>query len=264
MSRTASRYSVSFARSAAPMRRPRRSPFRSPSRAGCDPSGCGRAARSDRCCRRRRRAARTRPAGCAPSAAASSASSTKWCSNRRSCSPTSQEPAKSRPSSDKLERGELRVLAHLLGEHLVHRDAGVDVGVLGVLGRHVGQEPRRGARMNADVRPGQTGRRLAVQAAEHQQAILERRERREDRRELERPLRRGRPVLHHHAVRARTRRPAARTGAAAALHRGERRHHAVEQRQRHVAPRPRSTVRRGMAFFVTIMTPPSSSETARC
>jgi hypothetical protein len=43
----------------------------------------------------------------------------------------------------------------------------------------------------------------------------------------------------------------------------QRRNHRVQQRQATVAPKPRRIVRRAIAFFVTIMSLSSSSETVR-
>ena len=96
-----------------------------------------------------------------------------------------------------LERGELRLLPNCSRGDLVHRDARIDVGAGGLARVHA-REPRRApARVLADAFAGNGLARLVVEVREHQQAVLERRERLHDRRELEpRAFRRGRPGRH--------------------------------------------------------------------
>ena len=128
-----------------------------------------------------------------------------------------------------LERRQLRLLARLLREDLIHRDAGVEPG-LARRRRDVGQEPRAGFRVRA-ARP--SGRRNALQAAQHEHLLAKRRQRAQRRRELVgRAFGQRQVVLHDHAVgHVHDAEPVDRSGGRL-LQRRERGHHAVEQRQR--------------------------------
>ena len=118
----------------------------------------------------------------------------------------------------------------LARDHLVDRDAGVDVLPFGALRVRRAQVDGRRARVVARAFLGaqRPGHRV-IRIADHREAILERRERREDARQLpvlafagRLPVRRARAVRHvQEAV------------AAHALRHGRHRgHHRVEQRQR--------------------------------
>ena len=80
-----------------------------------------------------------------------------------------------------LERRQLRLLARLLREDLIHRDAGVEPG-FARRRRHVGEEARAGFRVRA---AGPPRRRHAVEPAQHEQLLAKRRQRAQRRRELE-------------------------------------------------------------------------------
>ena len=131
-----------------------------------------------------------------------------------------------------LQRGELRLVAERLRDQLIDRDAGLDLGGVGALRRDVGEEARRGAGMHAGAGGGRR-RRVVGEPREHGDAIAERLERLHRRREREAgTLLRGRPLLHHHAVRHVDHAEAERRLCRRLRRRGERRHHAVQQRQR--------------------------------
>ena len=132
-----------------------------------------------------------------------------------------------------LERRQLRVLAERLRGDLVHRHAGADVGAFGLLRVHAGEERRRGAHVIAGALAVGRKRRLVRQAGDDEQPVAERRERLEDRRQLEaRAVGRRRPLLHLDAVRHVDDRQPARRRRTRPRAASERRHHAVEQRQR--------------------------------
>ncbi len=143
-----------------------------------------------------------------------------------------------------LERRQLRLLAGLVGENLIHRDADVEPG-LARRRRHVGEEPRARLRMRA---ARTLARRQAVEAADDEDILAVRRERAERRRQLVVRADGGRQiVLHDHPVRHVEHAEAVDRLARRFLQRRQRRHHAVEQRQRqhrahsaqHRAPRYR-------------------------
>ena len=109
---------------------------------------------------------------------------------------------------------------------LVHRHAGAELGALRALRRHAGQEARGSGLVNVV-------RALVAESRHDQQAVPEPLQRLQYRGDLEPGARRrGDPLVHHDAVRHvddaeppdRLRRGPAE--------RGQRRHHAVEQRQR--------------------------------
>ena len=137
-----------------------------------------------------------------------------------------------------LQRSQRRVSSQLPGRNLVHRDR------LRVPGArmHVGQEPRRGAGVGTAPAPG--GWRT-VEPRQHQELVAKRRQRLQDRRQLEPgAVGGGRPVLHDHTVgnvdRAEPHNRRSRRGA----ERAQRRHHAVQQRQGDAgaqSPKHRST-----------------------
>ncbi len=128
-----------------------------------------------------------------------------------------------------LQRPELRERAHLPGQDLVHRDAGVEPGLAGRR-RDVGQEPRARFRMCA---AGASRRRHAGEIAQDQQVVFERLQWRQCRRQLEaRAFGGRRPLFHHHAVRD-VHHPESRDRfRSGVLERRQRRHHRVQQRQR--------------------------------
>ena len=128
---------------------------------------------------------------------------------------------------------------------------------------HAVQPDRGGARVLPVSVPEGLG--LPVREARQDDGLIAvRRERAQRRGELQRALPLRRPRLHHRPVREideaepldrlRRRRCARR----------ERRHHGVEQRQRHRRAHPRRNVRRGSESFLIIMMAFSSSGTARC
>ena len=125
-----------------------------------------------------------------------------------------------------LERRELGVLLEAARDELVDRHARLQVR-LGPRRRHAGQEPGGGA----GVHPGVAGH--GVQAGQHVHLILERLDGLQDAGGREPfPFGGRREVLHRHAVRHVDDAEAPdRTGRRIADG-GERRHHAVEQRQR--------------------------------
>ena len=125
-----------------------------------------------------------------------------------------------------LQRRELRVPAGFSCHQLIHRHAGPELGALRALRRHAGQEARG---------PGLVDvvRALVAESRHDQQAVPEPLQRLQDRGDLEPRTRRGgNPLIHHDAVRHvddaeppdRLRRGPAKGG--------QRRHHAVEERQR--------------------------------
>ena len=125
-----------------------------------------------------------------------------------------------------LERRELGVPARLPRHELVHRDPGPELRALGAPGGHAGQEAR-GPGLVDVVGP------LVAEPRHHEQAVAEPRQRLENRRDLEAgAVGRRRPLLHDDAVRhVDDAEPPHRCGRGPA-HRGQGRHHAVEQRQR--------------------------------
>ena len=144
-----------------------------------------------------------------------------------------------------LERWQLRLLACLVGENLIHRDADVEPG-LARRRRHVGEESRAGLRMRA---ARALARRQAVEPAHDEHLLAVRRQRAEGRRQLViRADGRRQIVLHDHAVRHVEHAESVDRLARRFLQRRQRRHHAVEQRQRqhrahaaqHRAPRYRA------------------------
>ena len=102
--------------------------------------------------------------------------------------------------------------------------------------RDVGQKPRAGFRVRA-ARP--SGSRNALQAAQHEHVLAERRQRAQRRRELVgRAFGQRQVVLHDHAV-GHASTPNRLIGLGRRLlQRGERGHHAVEQRQRQHRAQP--------------------------
>ena len=127
-----------------------------------------------------------------------------------------------------LERCQLRVLACLLREDLVHRNAGVEQR-FARRRRHVGQEPCRRFGM-CSARPA--GHRHAVEIAEHEQLVSKWRQRRHRRHELEGgALGGGQPVLHDHAVGHVHRAETIDRLGRGLHHGGQSRDHSVEQRQ---------------------------------
>ena len=132
-----------------------------------------------------------------------------------------------------LERRELRVPAEVGRRNLVDGDPRLEVGALGRLHVDAGQERAADASMAARRLARAPNPRLVVEAAQHQHAITVRRERGQDRAEREVGSDGGgRPVLHHGAV-PRVEDAQAPDGAGRRVaDGGERRHHAVEQRQR--------------------------------
>ena len=127
-----------------------------------------------------------------------------------------------------LERRERRVLSDVPGEHLIDRHAEADVLRLGLLGDDAAQ-PAGGAHRVVGRVLATGARQVAVDG----QVIAERLERLQDRRDLERAVRRRRhPVLDRHRRSARRRRRTAAAMAALCADGRERRQHRVEERQR--------------------------------
>ena len=92
-----------------------------------------------------------------------------------------------------LERGDLRLAGEVPREQLIHRDVGDDLDFVAPAARRAGQE--RSGRAGVDVVP------VRLEPGEHEHLVAERRQRLEDRRELEgRALGLRQPVLHRHAV----------------------------------------------------------------
>ena len=132
-----------------------------------------------------------------------------------------------------LERRHLRQLACFLGEDLIHRNAGIEPG-LTQRGRHVGQEPRARFGMRA-ARP--SGRRNALQPAQHEHLLAKRRQRAQRRCELVgRAFGQRQVVLHDHAVGHIHDAESVERSGGRLLQRRECGHHAVEQRQRQHRP----------------------------
>ena len=125
-----------------------------------------------------------------------------------------------------LQRRELRMPAGFPRHLLVHRHAGPELGALRALRRHTGQEAG-GARLVDVVRP------LVAESRHDEQAVAEWLQGLQDRSDLEpRARRRGNPLLHHDAVGdVDDAQPPHRLRGSPAEG-GQRRHHAVEQRQR--------------------------------
>ena len=125
------------------------------------------------------------------------------------------------------ERRQRRVLAEVRGGELIHGDAAVRL--LALARQHAAQPGPRTERVH-----GRRDRPLVLQSADHRQLFLERRERLEDRRQLEvRPFGHRRPLIHDRAVRQ-IHEPHARLGTGGRLGQsGPRRDHRVQQRQAH-------------------------------
>ena len=145
--------------------------------------------------------------------------------------------AELRQADAHLQRGELRPPAELRRRDLVDRAARLEVGALGRLGVHAGQE-RAGDPPVAPRRvPRHLRRRGVIEAGQHDEAVAERLQRFQDRRELEAGAVGGRgPVPHHGPVRHVDEPEARLRPGRRPAERGERRHHPVEQRQRHRGP----------------------------
>ena len=172
---------------------------------------------------------------------------------------------------DQLHRRQHRVLAELRGRDLVGGRAVPDVRAFGVLRMDAGQPGGAGARVLAVAVAERFGL-LLRQAADDRQPIAVRRERRQDRRQLE--VRAGpfrRPVVDgcrsSRRRWARRRTPGGRSASAARLRcGGERRHHRVEQRQaRTVGAEPAEEGPPGQRHLsVMIMTAVSASGREGC
>ena len=133
-----------------------------------------------------------------------------------------------------LERGELRVLAQGVGSELVHRHADLEgrVRAGGLHGVRAGQVRRLAARVVAVALVQPLLGFLVGGAADDQHPVLHGRQRRQDRRELQAAHGGRRPVRHAHAVGDVDGAEPLDGTRRAVAHRGEGRHHAVEQRQR--------------------------------
>ena len=131
-----------------------------------------------------------------------------------------------RPVHGHLERGDLRLPREVPGQQLVHRHVADDLRLVAPAARHPRQERAGGA--GVDVVPARP------ESRQHGHLIAERRERLQDRRQLEaRPLGRRSPVRHRHAVRDIERlEPVRRLARRAGGRRRGCRRHRVEQRQR--------------------------------
>ena len=93
-----------------------------------------------------------------------------------------------------LERGHLRVAGEVPRQQLVHRHVGDDLDFVAPAARRAGQERARGAGVN--VVP------VGLESRQHQHPVAERRQRLENRRQLEgRALGLRQPVVHRHPVR---------------------------------------------------------------
>ena len=152
------------------------------------------ARRRARCCRCRRTASRTPRAGCIPSAAAASGSATRSCACRRSSGCRCRRrrwPA--RPSRARARRAASRFANCRASSWSIETSAMISTSFRAAA-RRAGQE--RSGRAGVNVVP------VRLEAGEHQHLVAERRQRLEDRRELEvAALALRRPVLHRHAVR---------------------------------------------------------------
>ena len=137
-----------------------------------------------------------------------------------------------------LQRAELRLPAELAGQQLVDRDVRAKVVTL------LAERPRDGAgqilRGATAVHRAALGRESVLvlrQTGQDQQAVSERLQRLEDRRELEgRAVQRRGPLVDDHAVRDVHHPEALDRSRGSAAQRRQRRHHSVEQRQRHGRP----------------------------
>ena len=138
-----------------------------------------------------------------------------------------------------LERRELRLRSHVLRHDLIHRDACPDIGTLGFLRMHTGQVARGRACVVPGAFSGQRICRLVHQSAQHEQVIVERRQRRQRRRQVESGAFDGRrPPVHDDAVRDVDGRQSWRRAGGRCPDWAERRHHGVEERQRHRGAEP--------------------------
>ena len=163
-----------------------------------------------------------------------------------------------------LERRELGLVAESAGGNLIHRDAGPDVGTLGLLDVHAGQPGGRGPRVVSHALALARDGDLVGQTAQHVDPLAHGRQRLQDGGQLQRLARsRRRPRAHLDPVRHVDGSEAAYRARGRVPRRGEGRNHAVEQGSASEAPRPRSTVRRGSIFFVMIICASSSSSTGR-
>jgi hypothetical protein len=127
----------------------------------------------------------------------------------------------------------------MLGGDLIDRDAGLEVGALRRLGVDAAHERRGHAAVAATriARPLQRGR--VVDAAQQQHAILEARQRLQRQRQVVgRSVALRDPVAGGVAVRDIHDREAPRHLRVGSGERRERRHHALEQRQRQRGPQP--------------------------
>ena len=132
-----------------------------------------------------------------------------------------------------LERRQLRFLAKRLRHDLIHRGAGADVGALGFLHVHAGQPGGCRTCMVAHpfALPGDGD--VVGEPGQHVYLLHHRGEWLQHRRELERGARRGRrPGAHFDPVRHVDRAEASHRIRRRVADCRERRHHAVEQRQR--------------------------------
>ena len=132
-----------------------------------------------------------------------------------------------------LQRRELGLVAEGPRGDLIHRDAGADVGTLGLLDVHAGQPRRRGAGVVANPFTLARNGDLVGQTAQHVDLLAHRRQRLEHRRQLQRgtgPL--GGPRTHLDAVRHVDGTEATDRVGRRVADRRERRDHAVQQRQR--------------------------------
>ena len=129
-----------------------------------------------------------------------------------------------------LEGRQLRFLAQVLRRDLIHRHAGPDIGALGLLDVG-GRQPRRARpRVTADA---VTDGDVIGQVTDHEQVVAKWLQRGEDRRHREvRPVALGQPERHRRAVRG-IKHTQARRRLRRGARAGERRHHAVQKRERH-------------------------------
>ena len=131
-----------------------------------------------------------------------------------------------------LERRELRLVAEGAGGNLIHRDAGADVGALGLLDVHAGQPCRSGARVVSHALALARDGDLVGQPAQHVDPLAHRRQRLQDGGQLQRLARsRRRPRPHFDPVRHVDGPEAPHRVGGRVAGRREGRDHAVEQRQ---------------------------------
>jgi hypothetical protein len=138
-----------------------------------------------------------------------------------------------------LEGRQLRLLPEVLGGDLIYGHPGLHIRRGGALDVHSGQEGGCAARMITAAFTWLRERTPARQPTQHDHLIFVRHQRLQRARQLERaPLARGHPVLHGHPVGHIENPQSPHRGSGGPTERRERRHHAVQERQRDCCAQP--------------------------